>query len=116
MEFHNNRSIFIQIADSIAEKIVSGVFPPGEKMPSVRELAADLGVNPNTVMRTYGELQSLQIIDNKRGIGYFVNAGARNHILDRKKKEFFEQVLPELLRQARLLGIDSTELRKHLGN
>ncbi|TDI71601.1 MAG: GntR family transcriptional regulator, partial [Bacteroidetes bacterium] len=49
---------------------------PGDKIPSVRELAAETGVNPNTIVRTYSELQSQQIIDNKRGVGFFVNPEA----------------------------------------
>lgn len=114
MEFDNNKSIFLQIADTISEKVVSGAYPPGEKIPSVRELAADMGVNPNTIMRTYNELQSADIIENKRGIGYFVNPGAQKLILEKKRSEFFKKVLPEFLRQAALLDITSSDLKEHL--
>ena len=114
MEFSENRSIFLQIADNIIEKVMSGVYPVGDKIPSVRELALQVGVNPNTIMRTYNELQSMNIIENKRGIGYFVNADARKVILDSKRKEFFGQVLPEILRQASLLGISTTELKQEI--
>ena len=114
MEFDNNKSIFLQIADTISEKVIRGAYPPGEKIPSVRELAEELGVNPNTVMRTYNELQAANIIDNKRGIGYFVNADAQKIILQRKKSDFFKKVLPDFIRQAALLGITSSDLKKHL--
>ena len=114
MQFQNGKSIFLQIADSITEKVVSGEFPTGEKIPSVRELAAEMGVNPNTVMRTYSELQAMNIIENQRGIGYFVSSDAQKIILEGKREEFFEKVLPEFLRQAALLGITSDELKKHL--
>ncbi len=114
MQFENGKSIFLQIADTITEKVVSGEFPPGGKIPSVRELAAAMGVNPNTIMRTYSELQAMNIIENQRGIGYFVNADAQKIILKGKKEEFFDKVLPEFLRQAALLGITAAELRKHL--
>ncbi|MEX1238623.1 MAG: GntR family transcriptional regulator [Cyclobacteriaceae bacterium] len=114
MEFDNNKSIFLQIADTITEKVVSGVYPPGEKIPSVRELAAGLGVNPNTIMRTYNELQTASIIENRRGIGYFVNPKAQKLILERKRSEFYSKVLPAFLRQASLLGITSSDLKKHL--
>lgn len=114
MEFDNNKSIFLQIAETINEKVVSGAYPAGEKIPSVREMAADLGVNPNTVMRTYSELQASGIIENKRGVGYFVNRNAPKLILERKRTEFFKKVLPEFLRQASLLGITSSDLKKHL--
>lgn len=114
MEFQNGKSIFLQIADTITEKVVSGEFPAGEKIPSVRELAAEMGVNPNTVMRTYSELQAMNIIENQRGIGYFVNPNAQQIILKGKKEEFFKKVLPEFLKQAALLGITAHELKKHL--
>lgn len=114
MEFQNGKSIFLQIADSIAEKVVSGEFPVGEKIPSVRELASQMGVNPNTIMRTYSELQAMNIIENQRGIGYFVNPEAQNIILEGKKKEFFDKTLPEFIRQAELLGITADDLQKHI--
>lgn len=114
MEFQNGKSIFLQIADTIAEKVVSGEFPAGEKIPSVRELAAEMGVNPNTIMRTYSELQAMNIIENQRGIGYFVNAEAQKIILEGKKKEFFHKILPEFLKQAAMLGITADELQKHM--
>jgi GntR family transcriptional regulator len=115
VQFENGRSIFLQIADTITEKVVSGEFPPGEKIPSVRELAAVMGVNPNTVMRTYSELQAMNIIENQRGIGYFVSQEAKKIILRDKKQEFFNKVLPEFLKQAALLGITADDLKKHLG-
>jgi DNA-binding transcriptional regulator YhcF (GntR family) len=114
MQFQNGKSIFLQIADTITEKIVSGEFPAGERIPSVRELSASMGVNPNTVIRTFSELQALNIIENQRGIGYFVNPDARKIILKGKKAEFFNRVLPGFLKQAALLGISTEELKKHL--
>jgi DNA-binding transcriptional regulator YhcF (GntR family) len=114
MEFDNNKSIFLQIADTLSERVVKGVYPAGEKIPSVRELAADLGVNPNTIMRTYNELQTASIIENRRGIGYFVHKDAPKIIFQRKKSEFFSTVLPEFLRQAALVGITSSDLKKYL--
>ena len=114
MEFQNGKSIFLQIADTITDKVVSGEFPAGEKIPSVRELASEMGVNPNTIMRTYSELQAMSIIENQRGIGYFVNPEAQKLILQGKKEEFFNKVLPDFLKQASLLGITSSELKKHI--
>jgi DNA-binding transcriptional regulator YhcF (GntR family) len=65
-------------------------------------------------MRTYSELQAMNIIENQRGIGYFVNPEAKKIILKGKKEEFFGKVLPEFLKQAALLGISADELKKHL--
>lgn len=114
MEFQNGKSIFLQIADTITDKVISGEFPAGEKIPSVRELASEMGVNPNTIMRTYSELQAMQIIENQRGIGYFVNPEAQQRILEGKREEFFKKVLPDFLKQASLLGITAEELRTHI--
>ena len=116
MQFQEGKSIFLQIADTITEKVVNGEFPVGEKIPSVRELAAAMGVNPNTVMRTYSELQAMNIIENQRGIGYFVNPDAKKIILKDKREEFFKKVLPEFLKQAALVGISADDLKKHLAN
>jgi len=114
MEFQNGKSIFLQIADTITDKVISGEFPAGEKIPSVRELASEMGVNPNTIMRTYSELQAMDVIENQRGIGYFVNQDAQKIILQNKKEEFFSTILPEFLKQASLLGITSADLKKHI--
>lgn len=116
MEFQNGKSIFLQIADTITDKVVSGEFPAGQKIPSVRELASEMGVNPNTIMRTYSELQAMSIIENQRGIGYFVNRDAQKIILQGKKEEFFSKVLPGFLKQAALLGINADDLKKHIDN
>ncbi len=114
MEFDNNKSIFLQIADTLTEKVVGGEYLPGDKIPSVRELAGALGVNPNTIMRTYGELQAEKIIENKRGVGYFVHADAPKIIRERKRTEFYSRVLPEFLRQAAMHGIAPADLKTHL--
>jgi GntR family transcriptional regulator len=113
MEFVNTKGIFLQIADNISEKVIGGLYPPGEKIPSVRDLATEMGVNPNTVMRTYTELQTRGIIDNKRGIGFYVMEGASKIIRDWKRKEFFETDLPLIIRQTKLLGISYEELEPY---
>ncbi len=114
MEFNTDKSIFLQIADNITEKVASGTFPSGEKIPSVREMASEVGVNPNTIMRTYNELQNMQIIENRRGIGFFVKPEARDLVLGKKKEDFFRKILPEVIQQAQVLGITSEELKKHI--
>lgn len=116
MEFKNIKGIFLQIADSISEKVMEGKYAPGEKIPSVRDLALDMGVNPNTVMRTYAELQIRGIIDNKRGLGYYVNSDAISIIRKWKKKEFFENDLPMILRQTRMLDISFEDLKPYFDN
>ena len=114
MEFENNQSIYIQIADTLSDKIINGEYRPGDKIPSVRELASEVGVNPNTIMRTYNELQSNEIIENKRGIGYFVTSSAPDRIIQERKKIFFKKSLPQFIKEAAQLDISPEELKKHL--
>ena len=111
MDFKETKGIFQQIADNICDRILSGNLPIGSKIPSVREQAATLGVNHNTIMRTYMELQRDEIISNKRGVGYFVAENAPEQIRAMRKKEFFEQVLPEFIHQIELLKITRTDVQ-----
>ncbi|HCT30706.1 MAG TPA: GntR family transcriptional regulator [Bacteroidales bacterium] len=113
MEFKNTKGIFLQIADSISEKVMEGKYPPGDKIPSVRDLALEMGVNPNTIMRTYGELQSRGIIDTKRGVGYYVSNEAIDIIRQWKRKEFFDNDLPLIVRQTKILNIAFEELKPY---
>jgi GntR family transcriptional regulator len=111
MEFKDSKGIFQQIADNVCDKIISGEFPVGSKIPSVREQAAAMGVNHNTIMRTYMELQRENIISNQRGIGFFVTDEAPTQILEMRKKEFFNIHLPEFVRHVKLLNLSHEELR-----
>jgi DNA-binding transcriptional regulator YhcF (GntR family) len=82
----------------------------GDRVDSVRELAAKIGVNQNTILRTYMELQNNGIIENQRGIGYFVAANATEIIKKTRKDEFYNAVVPEFIRQARLLQLKKEDL------
>jgi GntR family transcriptional regulator len=116
MEFNSTRSIFLQIAESLCEKISDGTYPPGTRIPSVRELAAETGVNPNTVVRTFNELQMREIIENKRGIGYFVTTESKENIVRWKRDEFFNMVVPEFVRQMAIVGVTMSDLEKYISN
>jgi len=111
MEFKDKQSIYLQIADFICEQILLGKWPPGERIPSVRDLASMLEVNPNTVMRTYEFLQGKDIISNKRGIGYSSSESANGLILAYRKERFLETELPELFKTLYLLNISMDELQ-----
>ena len=112
MEFKNGKSIAIQIADNLSERILNGSLEAESKIPSVRELATEMGVNPNTIVRSYAELQSKNIIANSRGIGYFVSNNAKEIINNWRREEFFESDLPEFARQMDVLGISYEDLKK----
>jgi len=112
VEFREKRAIYLQIGDHICENILTGVWRPEERIPSIRELAVDMEVNPNTVMRTYAYLQELGIIQNRRGIGYFVAEDARERTLKLKKRAFLEEELPGLFRSLDVLGLSWKDLQE----
>lgn len=107
MDFHAEKPIFLQIADSICDRILSGQLKGDERIPSVREYGAEVGVNPNTMMRAYEKLTAEEIIYNKRGIGYFVSADAREKIMEAQRAEFLSKDVPAILRKMKLLGLDA---------
>lgn len=111
MQFRESRAIYLQIADYICERILLKQWKSGERIPAVRELAVQLEVNPNTVMRTYEFLQGQNIIQNQRGIGYFVSAEALALATQYRKTEFIEKELPNIFRDIYMLGMDIDELK-----
>ncbi|MBO6170396.1 MAG: GntR family transcriptional regulator [Bacteroidales bacterium] len=108
MDFDNNKPIYIQIADNLCDRILSGEFKAGSRIPSVREWGSKIGVNPNTVARSYDILTDRKIIFNQRGIGFFVSDNANELILESERRKFIEEELPLFLGRAALLGIDLT--------
>ena len=108
MNFNTDKPIYLQIVDVICDRFLSGELKGGDRIPSVREYGADIGVNPNTMMRSYEKLTADGIIFNKRGIGYFVADDARDTVLAAQRKEFIEKDVPAILQRMRLLGLDST--------
>ena len=110
MEFNSNKSIYLQICDAICEQILSGTLKPDERIPSVREYGAEIGVNPNTIMRSYEKLTADGIIYNRRGIGYFISPDALETVLEAQRKDFLENELPQILKRMKLLGLDSSLL------
>ncbi len=116
MEFKENKPIFIQIADDMCERLLRGEIQPEERIPSVRETAADFQVNPNTVVRSYSYLQDSGIIRNQRGIGYFMTENAREKILQSMQQDFLEKELPQLFRNMELLQISSQTLIEYYEN
>ncbi len=110
MEFRKQKSIYQQIADRLMDQIVAGSPAADERMPSVRDVAVALGVNPNTVMRSFDYLQQEGIIYNRRGVGYFASADAKEKILAIQRKEFLEEDLPLIRQRMKQLDISINEL------
>jgi GntR family transcriptional regulator len=114
MEFHRKEAIFLQIVEMICEKILTKTWLEGDKIPSVRELAVGIEVNPNTVMRSYAYLQDRGIITNKRGIGYFVAEHAYDDTLNLMKSNFIKNDLPLFFKTITLLDMDFDDLKERL--
>jgi DNA-binding transcriptional regulator YhcF (GntR family) len=115
MEFSQPKGIFQQIAEQMRERILDGEWSEGERIPSVRDLAVSVGVNPNTVNKSYQALLDRQIIENQRGLGYFVAADAKARILAEIKEEFVRTELPRIFRTMRVLGMSLADLEPHFG-
>lgn len=110
MNFKNNKAIYLQIAESICDGILSGRYPEDGKLPSVREFAADVEVNVNTVARSFEWLQNQNVVVTRRGLGNFVNTGAKAIVEEIRRREFFDEQVPEFFRTMRTLGITPKEL------
>lgn len=110
MDFNESKNIFLQIEEWLNNRILEEKVLPGDRIPSVRELAEEMEVNRNTVMRTYSTMENKGILENKRGIGFFVANEAPTIIQDMQKREFFEKELPRLIERIKLLRLTSNDL------
>ncbi len=113
MEFSQPKGIYRQIAQQMRDRILAGEWQEGERIPSVRELAAGVGVNPNTVTKSYQALLDREIIENRRGLGYFVAADARKRIVEQMREELVRDELPRIFRTMRTLGMAPKDLEPY---
>ncbi len=102
--------IFKQVIEEIKLKIASGELERGEQLPSVRELAVSLSLNPNTIMKCYKELEREGFVKTKMGKGVFVNENLSDNEINNLKKNILFQKIDELVKTARLLNIDKKEI------
>lgn len=114
MQFSQDKAIYLQMADRLMDDIVAGIYTDEARIPSVREYAATLGVNTNTAMKAYDELSRMNIIYNKRGLGYFVTPGANEQIREERRKEFFQETCKMFSRQMQLLGLSLEDVVDHI--
>jgi DNA-binding transcriptional regulator YhcF (GntR family) len=110
MEFKDKDAIYLQIAAYVSENILLGKWLPEEKIPSTRDLAVELEVNPNTVIRSYEFLQSQEVVINRRGLGLFVAPDGPQKVKAYRKQRFIQQQLPDFFRNIYLLDIDIKDL------
>ncbi len=111
MNFKENKPIFRQIADRLCEEILLGHYAEGARIPGVRDYAATVEVNVNTVVKSYEYLQNRLIIQNRRGLGYFVSPGAGQLIFSMRRNEFLSE-LPDFFHQMGLLDISLRDMEE----
>lgn len=110
MRFNNDQPIFQQIAAHLSAEIVAGRLATDARLPSARELAASLEVNPNTAARALQELAEAGVARCERGTGYFVAADGADKARDRRRRRFFDEELPGIFRTMADLDISVAEL------
>jgi GntR family transcriptional regulator len=113
MEFGDSNAIYLQIADQVSENILLEKWKPGDRIPSVREMAVSIEVNPNTVLRTFNYLQEKGIIFNKRGIGYFVSEDGFQKTRALRKESFINHELPGFFKAMGLLNLTVEDINKY---
>ena len=116
MDFQKQQPIYLQIGDYILENILKKNWSEGERIPSVRELAVNIEVNPNTVMRTYSYLQDIGVIFNKRGIGYYVADNAYTSSKNMKRELFIQDDLPLVFKTMDLVDLTLNDLEPYYGD
>ena len=112
MNFNENKAIYLQIAEWVFEQILNGKWKEGDRILSVRELGATLVVNPNTVLRSYDFLQNMEVIVNRRGVGYFVSPDATDKIISFRRKQFVEEEVPTFFKTMKLVRMSWEELEE----
>ncbi|HKO54247.1 MAG TPA: GntR family transcriptional regulator, partial [Thermoanaerobaculia bacterium] len=109
-EWNDSQPIYRQLRDRIVAMILDGVLGEGDPLPSVRNVAAEYRVNPITVLKGYQQLVDERLVETKRGRGMFINAGARNLLLQGERQKFLEEQWPRIQATIQRLGLTAEEL------
>ena len=109
-EWNDNQPIYRQLRDRVVAMILDGVLKEGDPLPSVRSVAAEYRVNPLTVLKGYQELVDEQLIESRRGLGMFVNVGARVLLLKGERQKFLAEEWPRVQATIQRLGLTPEEL------
>jgi GntR family transcriptional regulator len=109
-EWNDSQPIYRQLRDRVVAMILDGVLKEGDPLPSVRNVAAEYRVNPLTVLKGYQELVDEQLVEARRGLGMFVNAGARNLLLKAERQKFLSEEWPRVAETIQRLGLQPKEL------
>jgi GntR family transcriptional regulator len=113
LDFNETQPIYRQLRDRVVAMILDGILKEGDPLPSVRTVAAEYRVNPLTVLKSYQELADQQLIEKRRGLGMFVNIGAKELLLKGERQKFLKEEWPRVHATIQRLGLNSDELLKN---
>jgi GntR family transcriptional regulator len=111
-EWNDSQPIYRQLRDRVVAMILDGVLKEGDPLPSVRTVAAEYRVNPLTVLKGYQELVDEKLVESRRGLGMFVNSGARKLLLQGERQKFLAEEWPRVYENIQRLGLTAEELLK----
>ena len=109
-DFHASQPIFVQIRQRLIEMILRQQVAEGEALPSVRQIAGDLSVNPLTVTKAFEALVDIGVVEKRRGLGMFVTSGARAQLLAHEREKFLKEDWPRIAAQIKALDLDLRDL------
>ncbi len=109
-EWNDNQPIYRQLRDRVVAMILDGVLKEGDPLPSVRNVAAEYRVNPLTVLKGYQQLVDEGLVETRRGLGMFINAGARSLLLQGERQKFLDEEWPRVYATIQRLGLKPKEL------
>src|SRR5437773_7902069 len=109
-EWNDGQPIYRQLRDRVIAMIFDGELNEGDPLPSVRSVAAEYRVNPLTVLKAYQELVDERLVESRRGRGMFINAGARNLLLQGERQKFLAEQWPRVYGTIQRLGLSAKDL------
>ena len=109
-EWNDNQPIYRQLRDRVVAMILDGILKEGDPLPSVRTVAAEYRVNPLTVLKGYQQLVDEGLVETRRGLGMFINSGARNLLLDAEREKFLGEEWPRIHATIQRLGLKPEDL------
>jgi len=109
-EWNDNQPIYRQVRDRVVAMMLDGVLNEGDPLPSVRSVAAEYRVNPLTVLKGYQQLVDEGLVESRRGLGMFINSGARGLLLKGERQKFLDEEWPRIRATIQRLGLKAEEL------
>ena len=109
-EWNDGQPIYRQLRDRAVALILDGVLEEGDPLPSVRNVAAEVRVNPLTVLKAYQQMVDEQLVESRRGLGMFVRLGARDRLLEGERQRFLSEEWPRIRETIQRLGLTPQEL------